>query len=146
MDTISAEQRSRVMALIRGKNTKPEMAVRKVLHAMGYRYRLHDRSLPGCPDLVFRSRRKIIMVNGCFWHRHKCPYFRMPKSRVEFWAAKLERNSRRDAKNRRALVKAGWSVLVVWECELKRPGVLAKRLVRFLGSGGDQPAGNKLQV
>lgn len=132
MDTISPEQRSRVMACVGQKHTAPEMAVRRLLHSLGYRYRLHAKNLPGSPDLVFASRRKVIMVHGCFWHRHGCRYFRMPKSRLDFWDAKLTRNHKRDALIRRALKRIGWQVLTVWECDLRLPDRLTNRIVRFL--------------
>lgn len=118
--------RSAHMALIRGRDTKPEMRVRKVLHAAGLRYRLYDRGLPGSPDLVFPSRRIVLFVHGCFWHRHPgCPNARLPKSRQEFWGTKLSANVERDARNRAALEAAGWSVLVIWECETRDPRRLA---------------------
>lgn len=121
------------MARIRSKNMRPEMIVRRLVFAMGYRYRLHVRELPGCPDLVFRQRRKVIFVHGCFWHRHtNCAAARIPKSHVEFWTAKLEGNRLRDEKNRRALKREGWSVLTVWECQLKDTAGLERRIRRFL--------------
>jgi len=121
------------MSRIRGKDTKPEMVVRKLTHALGYRYRLHRRDLPGCPDLVFPGRLKVIFVHGCFWHRHRCRYGRVrPKTRKAFWKAKLEGNRERDRRNRQALRKLGWDVLVVWECQMRRPEILVDRLVSFL--------------
>src|SRR5580704_9432837 len=108
------------MARVRSKNMRPEMAVRKLVFAMGYRYRLHVRDLPGCPDLVFRPRRKVIFVHGCFWHRHAdCSLARLPKSRLDFWEPKLEGNRQRDEKNNEALAREGWRVLTVWECQVK---------------------------
>jgi DNA mismatch endonuclease (patch repair protein) len=108
------------MVLIRGKDTKPEMRVRKFLHASGLRYRLHDKRLPGRPDLVFPSRKVAVFVNGCFFHQHPgCPHARMPKSRLEFWGPKLAGNVERDQRNYANLVEAGWRVLVIWECETK---------------------------
>lgn len=110
--------RSENMARIRAKDTEPEMRVRRALWAAGLRYRLHDRRLPGCPDLVFPGRRTVVQVQGCFWHAHEgCDNFRLPKTRSEWWAAKLERNKERDAEARAKLAAAGWRVLVVWECE-----------------------------
>lgn len=109
------------MALVRNVNTKPELRVRRVLHRAGLRYRLHDKRLPGKPDIVFRSRRLVVFVHGCFWHRHpdlKCKLARLPKSRLDFWRPKLEGNLERDLKNRAALETLGWRVIVVWECEL----------------------------
>jgi len=132
MDTLTPEQRSRVMSCVGQKHTGPEMIVRRLVHSLGYRFRLHAKTLPGSPDLVFASRRKVIMVHGCFWHRHGCRYFRMPKSRLEFWTAKLDRNFARDAATRRALRKLGWQTLTVWECETRRPDRLTNRIVRFL--------------
>lgn len=121
------------MSLIRGKDTKPEMVVRRLIHALGYRYRLHARSLPGRPDLVFSSRRAVIFVHGCFWHRHACPLGnRTPKSRVAFWTAKLDANRERDRRTLRALRRQGWRVLTVWECELRSLDRLRRKVVRFL--------------
>lgn len=132
MDTLTPEQRSAVMARVRGKHTGPELIVRSLAHSLGYRFRLHGKHLPGCPDLVFASRRKVIFVNGCFWHFHKCKCFRMPKSRTEFWLAKLERNRLRDARSRAALKRAGWQAFTVWECQLRSVPTLKRRLVAFL--------------
>jgi len=135
MDTLTPEERSRLMGLVRSKDTKPEMLVRRLVHALGYRYRLHDRRLPGCPDLVFPSRRKVIFVHGCFWHQHRCRMGnRMPKSRVEFWRNKLEGNRRRDQRHRKALNRQGWRVLTVWECQTRPKAIprLADRVTRFL--------------
>ena len=131
--------RSAQMARVRGKDTKPEMVVRRLVHAMGYRYRLHRKDLPGKPDLVFPRLRKIIQVHGCFWHQHPdpaCRRARIPKSRREFWVPKLEGNARRDIENERALRELGWDVLVVWECETtpSRREELAGKLEEFLGS------------
>lgn len=121
------------MALVRSADTKPEMTVRKLVHGMGYRYRLHCRDLPGKPDLVFRSRKAIIFVHGCFWHRHDgCSLARLPKSRVDFWTSKLEGNRDRDERKVAALKTAGWRVFVVWECELRNRELLAERLRAFL--------------
>jgi DNA mismatch endonuclease (patch repair protein) len=106
------------MARIRAKNTRPEMRVRRALWAAGLRYRLHDRRLPGCPDLVFPSLRTVVQIQGCFWHAHEgCANFRLPKTRSEWWATKLERNKARDVDVRAKLESAGWRVLVIWECE-----------------------------
>ena len=135
MDTLTAEERSKRMALVKSKDTKPEMRVRRLIHGMGYRYRLHSHTLPGNPDLVFAGRRKVIFVHGCFWHRHRCAMGdRMPKSRLMFWRQKLRDNERRDRAVQRRLRKAGWSVAVVWECETlpRRLNRLAIRLKRFL--------------
>jgi DNA mismatch endonuclease (patch repair protein) len=112
---------------------RPEMFVRRFIFALGYRYRLHARDLPGCPDLVFRQRKKVIFVHGCFWHRHaNCSIARMPKSRLDFWKPKLEGNRKRDEKNRRTLSREGWKVLTLWECQLKNPARLERRIRRFL--------------
>ena len=124
------------MSRIRSANTKPEWIVRRLLHRLGYRYRLHQTDLPGRPDLVFRARRKVIFVNGCFWHRHDdptCKLARMPKSRLAFWQQKLEANRQRDRVNQLALERSGWKVMVVWECELRKPDTLRERIVEFLG-------------
>ncbi|BDA85504.1 very short patch repair endonuclease [Aureimonas sp. SA4125] len=131
--------RSRQMALVRGKDTKPEMAVRRLAHALGYRFRLHRKDLPGRPDLVFPSRRAAVLVHGCFWHRHddqECRLARLPKSRPEFWIPKLEGNRQRDFRNVAALEAAGWRVLMVWECQLRDTAALADRLKDFLGPPG----------
>jgi DNA mismatch endonuclease (patch repair protein) len=120
-DVVSPEVRSRKMSGIRGKNTKPEVALRKALHRRGLRYRLHDRTLPGRPDLVFPSRHAVVLVNGCFWHAHEgCPYFKLPATRSEFWRDKLMANRERDERNLRQLRGAGWRVAVVWECATRK--------------------------
>lgn len=122
------------MSKVPGKNTGPEMVVRRLTHRMRYRYRLHAKGLPGRPDLVFPSRHKVIFVHGCFWHRHRCPSGReTPKSRMDFWVPKLERNRQRDAENRRRLRRMGWDVLVVWECQTKDVRMLGERITRFIG-------------
>lgn len=121
------------MSRVRGKDTKPEMLVRRLVHAAGYRYRLHVRNLPGKPDLVFSARRKVVFINGCFWHRHRnCALARLPKSRTEFWTEKLERNKARDDRNVAALRDLGWDVLTVWECEIRDPAAVMRRLEAFL--------------
>lgn len=132
-DVLTPEQRSRCMAAVRGKNTKPEIAVRRVLSAMGYRYRLHRRDLPGNPDIVFVARRAVVFVHGCFWHRHTCRFGRaMPATRVEFWRTKFEANVARDRRAKAKLKRLGWRVLVVWECQLKDCEGVAERLRTFL--------------
>ncbi len=134
-DVLTAEQRSRCMAAIRGKDTKPELTVRTLVHSLGYRYRLHRSDLPGKPDLVFVRKRKVIFVHGCFWHRHNCKLGRpIPATRREFWVDKLEGNKQRDTRNRQKLRNEGWQVLVVWECQIQRHDVkwLAERLDAFL--------------
>ena len=122
VDTVTPKRRSEIMSGIRSKGMKPEMTVRRQLHSMGYRYRLHRRDLPGKPDLVFPARRKIIFVHGCFWHQHAdpaCRIARRPKSNREYWMPKLERNVARDAENRARLRELGWKVHVIWECEVR---------------------------
>ncbi|WP_453962500.1 very short patch repair endonuclease [Amorphus suaedae] len=136
LDTLSPSQRSERMKQVRGRNTKPEMAVRRLAHGLGYRYRLHRRDLPGKPDLVFGPRKKVIFVHGCFWHRHpdpNCKLARMPKSRLEFWGPKLKGNRERDVRQLAALEAKGWEYLVVWECETADRASLATRLREFLG-------------
>ena len=121
-DTLTVAARSERMSRIRSKNTKPEMLVRRLIHAMGYRYRLHGRDLPGAPDVVFAGIRKAILVHSCFWHRHpdsQCRLARLPKSRVDFWEDKLNGNRRRDEANEARLCAMGWDVLVIWECIIK---------------------------
>ena len=134
MDNLTPPQRSERMSRVRNKDTGPELLVRRLTHALGFRYRLHAASLPGKPDLVFPSRRKVIFVHGCFWHRHgsRCPLTRWPKSRLEFWRPKLEQNHKRDDMNRRRLKRLGWQVLVIWECQLGDRKSLAGRLKGFL--------------
>jgi DNA mismatch endonuclease, patch repair protein len=120
------------MQAVKGKDTAPELLVRRLLHAQGYRYRLHNAKLPGRPDLVFAGRKKVIFINGCFWHGHDCTRgSRIPKTNREYWTAKVARNRTRDIACRKALESAGWRVLVLWECEL-RSGQLLRRLRRFL--------------
>ncbi|PWK55600.1 very short patch repair endonuclease [Roseicyclus mahoneyensis] len=118
-DVVDAATRSRMMAGIRGKDTQPEMILRRGLHARGFRFRLHDRRLPGSPDLVFPGRRAAVFVHGCFWHGHTCPLFRLPATRQEFWRAKIEGNAARDKAAEAALLADGWRVLTIWECALK---------------------------
>ena len=120
------------MASVGQKDTVPEMVVRRLLHGMGFRYGLHSRELPGKPDLVFRSRRKVIFVNGCFWHGHNCRKGRLPTSNVDYWTEKIARNRERDAQNVNDLENLGWRVFVVWECETRELESLGQRLVTFL--------------
>ena len=125
------------MSLVKSTDTKPEMLVRRLVHGMGYGYRLHRRDLPGTPDLAFIGRRAVIFVHGCFWHRHEgCSMARLPKSREDFWTAKLEANRLRDERQQAALRQDGWRVLVVWECETKDAAALRERLCRFLEGEG----------
>lgn len=121
------------MQAVKGKDTKPEWVVRRLLHRMGYRYRLHAHNLPGKPDIVFPARRKVIFVHGCFWHAHGCKIGRPPKSRSDYWLPKLEANSARDAAKQSQLEALGWSVLVVWQCETKDLPGLETKLHTFLG-------------
>lgn len=130
------------MSRIRGTNTAPELTVRRLLHIQGYRYRLHRRDLPGTPDIVFPSRKKVIFINGCFWHAHGCRIGRPPKSRQEFWLPKLERNRSKDVRNRRALRNSGWGVLTVWQCQTKSQERLTERFLSFLGPPGKIPIDN----
>jgi DNA mismatch endonuclease, patch repair protein len=135
MDKLSKEERSALMRRIRGKDTVPEIIVRKIAHAMGFRFRLHDSTIPGSPDLVFKSRRKAIFVHGCFWHRHgsRCALTRTPKSRRRFWETKFKANQLRDRRNQRNLRGMGWKYLVVWQCQLSDKERLMNKLNRFLG-------------
>lgn len=123
------------MASVRQKDTGPEMAVRRMLHSMGYRYSLHRRNLPGRPDLVFGPRHKVVFVHGCFWHGHDCRKGRLPTSRVDYWSEKVSKNKARDARNVRDLAACGWEVCIVWECETADLDSLRQRLVRFLDGG-----------
>ena len=136
MDTLTPSQRSERMARVRAKDTQPEMLVRRMVHALGYRYRLHRDGLPGKPDLVFPGRRAVILVHGCFWHAHPdpaCKLARLPKSRLDFWRPKLERNRARDADVARRLNESGWRVLTLWECALRDRAALETRIKEFLG-------------
>ena len=128
-DIVSSQTRSKIMSRIRGKDTKPEMTVRKALHALGFRYRLHDARLKGKPDLVFPKYRAVIFVNGCFWHGHNCHLFKWPSTRKEFWKQKILGNSLRDRENIKSLKRDGWRVLIVWECALKGRKKLPTELV-----------------
>lgn len=120
-DILSPEKRSWNMSRIRGANTKPEMLVRSMLHRGGFRFRIHDKSLPGKPDIVLKKYKSAIFVNGCFWHRHEgCSEATMPKTRRQFWKEKFQRTIERDKENKEALEKLGWDVIWIWECELKR--------------------------
>lgn len=134
MDTLTKAERSERMRRIRARDTKPELSIRRLLHGLGYRYRLHRRQLPGTPDLVFPGRRKALFVHGCFWHRHQnCHLARLPKSREDFWLNKLEGNRLRDQRNQAALRDLGWDVFIVWECQLQSQD-LTHALVSFLES------------
>lgn len=132
-DRIDAERRSLNMSRVRSSDTRPELEVRRLVHRLGYRFRLHRRSLPGTPDLAFPSRRAVIFVHGCFWHRHPgCRKATTPATRRDFWAEKFEANQCRDERVRRQLVDQGWRVEVVWECELRDKETLGRRLASFL--------------
>lgn len=140
MTEAPSETRSRIMRAIKGANTGPEMRVRRLTHGMGYRYRLHGRGLPGRPDLVFGSRRKVIFVHGCFWHQHDCAKGnRTPKTNRAYWAYKLRRNMERDGENQAQLRELGWQVLVIWECETKDLEALEERIRKFLEEGSFMP-------
>lgn len=133
MDVLTVECRSALMARIQGKNTKPELAVRRIAHGLGYRYRLHRRDLPGTPDLTFSQLKKIIFVHGCFWHQHGgCRYAYKPKSNTVFWEQKFSTNRKRDTDVLRKLHGLGWKTLVVWECETEKPKKLFSKINRFL--------------
>ena len=132
MDIVSKQTRSRLMSAVRQRDTKPEMVVRRMVHGMGYRYRLHVAELPGSPDLVFPRLKKVIFVHGCFWHRHRCKKATTPATRTEFWMDKFEKNKKRDRKNVQRLRQMGWQVLVVWECQTKRTDWLREKLSTFL--------------
>lgn len=120
-DTLTQKERSERMSRIRGKDSACELRLRRLIHGMGYRYRLHVRSLPGTPDIVLTSRNAVIFMHGCFWHRHSgCPMGRMPKSNTNYWKAKFDATIRRDNKNENQLRELGWRVLVIWECEMKK--------------------------
>jgi len=126
-------ERSERMALIRSKDTKPELAVRRLIHGMGYRYRLHGKGLPGRPDLVFAGRSKVIFVHGCFWHLHRnCSRCRPPKSRRDYWQPKLENNAARDKLVRQQLRRLGWGSMIIWECEIENLERLARRIKAYL--------------
>lgn len=130
--TETPEQRSRIMRAVRSRDTSPELAVRRYLHAAGLRYRLHDRRLPGAPDLVFPSRRLVVFVHGCFWHQHPgCPAAARPRSRLEYWARKLDANVARDRRHYEELKAAGWDVEVIWECETRDPDALRRLVERI---------------
>ena len=134
MDKLSPERRSANMARIRSRNTSPELTLRKLIYRLGYRFRLHRNDLPGKPDLVFPSRKKVIFVHGCFWHQHaECKEGRVPGSRQEYWGPKLRRNQERDAIAQSGLREQGWRYLVIWECELKDESAASRRVTQFLG-------------
>lgn len=132
-DTVTPDQRSRIMAQVKGKDTKPELLVRRLLHRLGYRFRLHRKDLPGSPDIVLPRHRKVIFVHGCFWHGHEgCSRGTRPTSNTEFWNVKIDRNIERDTLAVRRLEEAGWRSLIVWQCEIKDTMALQNRLLAFL--------------
>ena len=132
----------RTMRANKGKDTKPELALRSLLHRAGYRFRIHVRDLPGTPDVVFTARRKVVCVHGCFWHAHPdCRYATVPKTRADYWIPKLERNRERDAEHAIRLRGMGWASVVVWECEMKDPVCVLERLSAFLGPSRHRPPG-----
>ena len=133
-DIVTQEHRSKIMSMIKGKNTKPEMLVRSVCHEMGLRYRLHRKDLPGKPDLVFPKHRLCIFVHGCFWHRHPgCKYAYTPKSRLDFWLPKLAKNVERDLDAQQALIVRGWRVVIIWECHTKNRELLRTEIRKIFG-------------
>lgn len=141
VDTRTPEQRRQIMQSVGQRNTGPEVTVRRALHRLGYRFRLHRKSLPGRPDIVFPSRRKVVFIHGCFWHGHNCAKGRLPKSRLEYWIPKIETNKVRDERNVNELRKAGWESLVVWQCELARIDETVGTISRFLGPPGSAVQG-----
>jgi DNA mismatch endonuclease (patch repair protein) len=137
MDTLSSAERSKRMALIGSKDSSAELKVRSLVHKLGYRFRLHQKYLPGKPDLVFPSKRKVIFIHGCFWHRHNsqsCPLSRLPKSKHDYWIPKLEKNRLRDEENNRQLLLLGWHPLIIWECQLKNLAYVEEQVIAFLES------------
>lgn len=142
-DVLSDTQRKHCMSAIKGGNTKPELIIRRGLHRLGFRFRLHDKKLPGRPDLVFASKRTALFVNGCFWHCHECSLFKWPRTRESFWRDKLLRNRQRDAETYHQLEDQGWRILVIWECALRGSNKLGADSVlqnseRFLNGGDGQ--------
>lgn len=129
------------MAGIKSKNTRPEITLRKLLHGMGFRYRLHDKRLPGTPDMVFPKYHAVIFVHGCFWHGHRCPLFKWPSSNEDFWKNKINSNTKRDAYNKSRLQESGWRIGIVWECAVRKSGytgeTVAQQLAAWLKSGSD---------
>jgi len=132
-DNLTQRQRSLCMSRIRSTHSQPELVVRRLVHRLGYRFRLHDASLPGRPDLVFGAKRKVIFVHGCFWHRHRCRRGRLnPRTNSKYWLTKLSNNRRRDVANRRRLSGMGWGILILWECQLRDLDSVATKVVAFL--------------
>lgn len=133
VDRVSEEKRSYIMSRVGSKNTKPELDVRRTLHGLGYRYGLHERKLPGSPDIVFSKKQKAIFVHGCFWHGHNCKYGRLPTSKQEYWGPKIARNCERDIHNIKQLKEAGWDAFVIWQCQLKDRASIFSIVIEFLG-------------
>lgn len=143
VDVVDRQTRSRMMSGIRGKNTKPEIVIRKALHAGGFRFRLHRKGLPGSPDIVLPKYRAVILINGCFWHGHDCCLFKWPKTRPDFWREKIEGNIARDLRNQAELKKLGWRLCILWECEVKGAGEVRRtevttRIMDWLCSESDE--------
>jgi DNA mismatch endonuclease (patch repair protein) len=136
IDRVSEARRSYIMSRVGSKDTAPELNVRRLLHRIGYRYRLHARDLPGRPDICFSARRKVVFVHGCFWHGHECRYGRLPKSRIDYWRDKIAATRARDLDRIVALAGLGWSALVVWQCETRDLEALTAKLTGFLGPPG----------
>lgn len=132
MDNRTPAKRREIMATVRTKNTGPELIVRKLLSSRGFRYRLHRKDLPGCPDIVFPASKRVLLVHGCFWHGHRCAKGRLPKARLSYWKPKIEKNVKRDEKNAMRLIELGWKVMTVWQCELKDMQAVAKKIELFL--------------
>jgi DNA mismatch endonuclease, patch repair protein len=142
MDTMTVSARSALMARIRAKNTKPEMFVRRLMHGMGFRYRLHCADLPGRPDIVLPRHRKIVQVQGCFWHGHDCQLGSKPKSNTRYWIPKIQGNRARDARHRASLIALGWDVLELWECDIRKGVNLEKEIRRFMRRKHCKPCAN----
>lgn len=137
-DVFDKDKRSAIMSRVKGVDTKPEMIVRAMVHLMGYRYRLHRKDLPGKPDLVLPRHHKAVFVHGCFWHGHEhCSRSKRPTTHTEFWDSKLDGNMQRDIRFQRELTRMGWDILVVWECETRKPELLKQTLERFLNNGSN---------
>lgn len=140
MDRVAPSKRSEIMSRVRSKDTGPEMVVRRLVHSLGYRYRLHSKKLPGKPDLTFTGKKKVIFVHGCFWHYHEdCKIAHLPKSNLDIWKPKLEGNKCRDLRNQKELLELGWEFIVIWECELNNIEMISKRIRMFLS---DPPKGS----
>lgn len=134
MDNLLPDQRSKLMSRIRGKDTRPEIVVRMLLREMGFAYRLHAKDLPGRPDVVNRKRRIAIFVHGCFWHGHTCSRAKLPSTNTAFWTAKISGNRKRDRRNLQSLRREGFHTLVVWQCQLRNPATVKRRLSRFVST------------